>query len=345
MKIALIEPSNLSHRVRGTGFYLENLLRSFKKYFPNDEITLSAKTTRNADIIHYPFFEPFFLSLPLLKNKKTVVTVHDLTPIKFSKYFPVGFRGSLKWQIQKLSLKNADAVITDSKNSKTDILKFAGVAEDKVHVVYLAASEEFDNPMSENKLQETTEKYNLPEEFLLYVGDVTWNKNLPSLIKAVSKTDYKLVIAGKAFVQKDFDKSNLWNQGLLEAQKLADSNKKILSIGFVEKDDLKAIYRLAKVFIMPSIYEGFGLPVLEAMASGCPVVTTQEGSLKEVAGDSALFVNPYNIDSIAEGVKEIMSNETLRKNLSEKGKKQALKFSWRKTAEETLKVYRKVLNE
>jgi glycosyltransferase involved in cell wall biosynthesis len=337
----------LQHRVRGTGFYLANLKESLEKNFPENEYTFfkrGKKLPNDIELIHYPYFEPFFLTLPFKNKVKTVVTVHDLTPLVFKEYFPPGRKGQLKWQIQKRALKNADMIITDSNSSKNDIHKYTGIPVSKIEVVYLASSPHF-KKSSKNKEQRTkiSKKYQLPDNFLLYVGDATWNKNLSNLIKAVNMTNYSLVIAGSAFKNKDFDRSNPWNKDLHEARVLAEANDKIKVLGFVPDEDLVALYNLATAFIMPSYYEGFGLPVLEAMSSGCPVITTKKGSIPEVADSAAYFVEPDSVESIKEGIDEVMENEDLRKALSEKGLTQARRFDWKKTAFNTLKVYEKVL--
>lgn len=349
MKIAIdVSPLEsehyLQHRVRGTGFYLTNLKESLIKNFPENEYIFFKRGDNlpaDVDIVHYPYFEPFFLTLPFKKTYKTVVTVHDLTPLVFKDKFPAGIKGNLKWEAQKRILKKADFIITDSHSSKNDIHKFTGINTDKIQVVYLSAAQHFKKIKSPNK--KILKKYNLPEEFILYVGDVTWNKNLPNLIKAINKTDFSLVIAGSAFANKDYDKSNPWNKDLYEAQTLASSNKNIYPLGFVPDNDLVDLYNLATIFIMPSFYEGFGLPVLEAMQSGCPVITTKEGSISEVADSAAYFVDPYDADSIVKGINEVISDQNLRAALSKKGLEHAKKFTWKKTAEETNKVYERVI--
>src|ERR1035437_9648563 len=151
MKIAIdmspLKTGNfLQHRVRGTGFYLENLKRSLLKYYPKNEyifFTRGEKLPKDVEVVHYPYFEPFFLTLPVFSKNKKIVTVHDLTPLVFPDHFKSGLKGNLKWQIQKLALKNADAIITDSESSKKDIVKFAGINSEKIKVVYLAAGPEF----------------------------------------------------------------------------------------------------------------------------------------------------------------------------------------------------------
>jgi len=333
----------LQHRVRGTGFYIENLKRSLQQYYPNNQYTFfvrGEKLPKNIDLVNYPYFEPFFLTLPVFNKYKTVVTVHDLTPLAFPKEFPQGLKGMIKWQIQKFVLKKADGIITDSISSKNDIVKYTNISPSKIHVVYLAASDVFRKVKKTLILESIKEKYNLPEKFALYVGDVTWNKNLPRLIEAIKKINVTLVMAGSALVQNDFDRSNPWNQDLLKVQKMVENDKRIIRLGFVPTEDLVYIYNLATVFSMPSLYEGFGLPVLEAMSCGCPAITTKEGSLKEIAGDAVYFVDAYSIDSIANGIGEVFFNSKVQDDLSKRGLCQAKKFTWRKTAEETMRIYR-----
>lgn len=348
MKIAIdVSPLKnskfLQHRVRGTGFYIENLKISLLKYFPENKYTFFTrreKLSKNIDLVHYPYFEPFFLTLPFFNKHKTIVTVHDLTPFVFRKEFPTGIRGGIKWQIQKLRLKRANAIITDSISSKNDIVKYANISPSKVHVVYLAPSEEFKKMENTLILESIEEKYQLPEKFVLYVGDVTWNKNLPSLIKAIQKINTPLVMVGKALTEKNFDKSNPWNQDWLEAQRLIENSKKIICLGFVSQEELVLLYNTATVFVMPSLYEGFGLPILEAMSCGCPVVTSKEGSIPEIAGNAVVNVDAYEIDSISQGISEVFNSDNLRQELSKKGLAQSKKFTWQKTVEETMNVYR-----
>lgn len=347
MKIAIdISPLQTGHKVRGVGFYLENLKKSLLQNFPEyDYIFFSrgANLDKTIDVVHYPYFDPFFLTLPFFKHHKIVVTVHDLTPLVFPKHFPAGVKGKFKWELQKFNLQRADAIITDSIASKKDIIKIAGISEEKISVAYLAAGEDFKKVEHRSlKIDGIRKKYNLPDKFALYVGDVTWNKNLPRLLKAIKKSNIPLVMVGKALVEKKFDKENVWNKNLKEVQELVDNT--ILRLGFVPTEDLVILYNAATVFVMPSIYEGFGLPVLEAMQSGCPVITTHGGSLKEVAKDAAYVVDEYDIDSIANGITQVFQSSSLQKELSIKGLHQAKKFNWKKTAEETVSVYKKVLN-
>ena len=335
----------LQHRIRGTGFYLQNLKTSLEKYYPENKYIYFNRGDsfgESVDIVHYPYFEPFFLTLPIFSKNKKIVTVHDLTPLVFSSHFKSGLKGALKWQIQKLALKNAAAIITDSESSKKDIVKYVGIIPTKIKVVYLAAGEEFRKMENEKLKMEILRKYNLPEKFILYVGDATWNKNLPRLIEAVSKTNTPLVMVGKALIDKDIDTKNPWNKDLVKVQGMAEKNKNIFRLGFVSSEDLSVLYNTATLFIMPSVYEGFGLPVLEAMSCGCPVVTSNKGSLMEVAEDAVRYIDPYNVGSIAKGISEVFNSSSLQKELSRKGIIQSRKFTWSQTADETMNVYRSV---
>ena len=349
MKIAIdVSPLSrgnfLAHRVRGTGSYVTNLLKSLRIYCPDNEyIEFSGEEElpKDADVVHYPYFEPFFFTLPSRIGKNSLVTVHDLTPLVFPDKFPAGLKGNFRWRIQKRRLRNAGAVITDSQCSKNDIAKFTKIDPSKIYSIYLAAPDNF-KPQTEAKKKAVTQKYNLPDKFALYVGDATWNKNLPLLVASFSELGIPLAIAGKAFSNYDYDKSNPWNRDLEKAQNLAQSNKNIYALGFVPDDDLAPLYGAATIFAMPSLYEGFGLPLLEAMQSGCPVVTSERGSLKEVGGESVYYVDPESLDSMKDGITKLWKDEKLRQELSGKGVKRAKDFSWKKTAEQTVKVYEKI---
>lgn len=352
MKIAMdvspLETGNfLQHRVRGTGTYIRSLKQSLLEFFPENSYTFFSNRkniSKDCDIVHIPYFEPFFLTLPLFNKYTTVVTVHDLTPLVFPKYFPSGIKGKVKWMIQKSRLQRVGTIITDSFASKHDIIKFVGVPPENVHVVYLAAGESF-RQVEEKKQHAVRKKYTLPEKFVLYVGDVTWNKNLPRLLDAVSMLGVHLVMVGGALTEHMSDLDNPWNSDLRVVREKIANNPRIIPLGFVSDEDLVSIYNTAAVFAMPSLYEGFGLPILEAMSTGCPVVTTKQGSIEEVAGDAAIYVDAYIIDSIAEGIKKVFSNKKMRSELVDKGLQQTKKFTWEKTAKETLQVYKNTIEK
>ena len=346
MKVAIdVSPLSSGHKVRGVGFYLQNLKEALLKYHSQHSYVFFddfKDIPPDVDLVHFPYFEPFKLSLPLKNKYKTVVTVHDLIPIVFKKHFPSGVKGSLRWQIQKRSLSSVDAIITDSNSSKSDIRKTLEIDPNKIFVTYLAASSDFYRLSDPRKAEAIFEKYAVPKKFILYVGDVTWNKNLVRIVEAVKKTKFNLVLVGKAVANKDYDRKNPWNKDLVGVSELIEGDERFFAVGFVSNEDLNFLYNKASFLLIPSIYEGFGLPVLEAMQSGCPVVTSQEGSLKEVAGDAAFFVDPFSVDSISRAVSKLMEDMKLKEELVKKGLKRAKEFSWEKTAGETIRIYERV---
>lgn len=343
MNVAIdTSPLTSGHKVRGVGSYVKHLKAALDVYKGDISFTYfsSLSEIKDADAIHFPYFDPFSKAVPFNLSVPTISTIHDLTPIKFAKHFPSGIKGTVNWRLNKYQVKKLSAVITDSQSSKRDIIKYLSYPEEKIHVVYLAAGEEFSpEKLSEKRVKELTEKYHLPEKFVLYVGDVTWNKNIPRLIKACMSKDIPLVMVGKALSSKDYDKSHPWNKDLVISQDLIQKANNVTALGFVEEGDLVDLYRRASVFVMPSLYEGFGLPVIEAMQSGTPVVTSREGSLTEVGGEAVSFVDAYSMESIGDGIAKVFNSEKLQKELSQKGIVQARKFSWQKTAEQTISVY------
>lgn len=347
MKIAIdispLQKENLhKHNVRGIGYYIDHLTSSLKKYFPENSYDLITEKSdmQKYDTIHYPYFEPFFLTLPIPKDIKKIVTVHDVIPLVFPEHFPKGIKGTVKWWLQRRNLSHMDAILTDSYASKKDIVQYAGVREEKIHVVYLAASEEFKKiTIDEKEKKELINKYALPKEFLLYVGDVTWNKNLPRIIDAAITADLPLLMVGKA-LQEEKIIDNPWTEDLRLVREKSKITSTLYTLGFVPTKDLVMLYNMASAFVMPSLYEGFGLPILEAMSCGCPVITSQSGSIPEIAENAAYYVNAYDSKSIAAGIKDVMYNKKLKDTLSKNGLTQSKKFSWEKTAEQTLRIYK-----
>ncbi|HSX09857.1 MAG TPA: glycosyltransferase family 1 protein [Candidatus Saccharimonadales bacterium] len=349
MKIAIdVSPLESGHKVRGVGFYLSYLKKALVSYFPEHEyifFTNAHEIDKSVDVVHYPYFDPFFLTVPFIKKHKTVVTVHDLTPLVFPSHFPAGVKGNFKWQIQRFNLHNVDRIIADSIASQNDITKIVGITKEKVDVAYLAADEEF-KPLKnqDQRLKSVQKKYNLPKEFILYVGDVTWNKNVPLLVKAMRDIDMPLIMVGKSLVSTDFDRKNVWNNDLVEVQKIASQNNHIHMLGFVPTEDLVVLYNLATLFVFPSVYEGFGLPIVEAMQSGCPTIISKEGCMPEVGGEAVQYFHGYDLGSLKAAITNVLNSKSLQKELSEKGIAQAKKFNWKKTAEQTLTAYKKAIN-
>lgn len=342
MKIALdVSPLSSMSKVRGVGFYLKNLLNALKKYHPEHEYIefTGSRIPKNADIVHYPYFDPFFLTLPHFSSKKVVVTVHDLTPLVLHELFPVGLKGMLAWRLQRLALLRVSRIITDSVSSKNDIVRLAGVKASRVDSVYLAAGEHFEKkPKAVSDA--IKKKYRLPEKFAFYVGDVTPNKNILRLVQACMQTQTPLVIAGKVFTDTSVDMTHPWTKELEDVREIAEKHTEIIYLlGFVSDEDLIALYNAASVFVMPSLYEGFGLPVVEAFSCGTPVVCSDNGSLKEVAGDAAYTINPLDVSDIASAIQKVLLDTTFAEKLSKKGLERAKNFSWKNTADETISSY------
>lgn len=331
MKIAL-ETSCLSSdsRHRGIGFYLTGLMGELSKISSLQLIKFEHKLNQSADLIHYPAFNPFLFSLPLTNPIPFIVTIHDLISLKFPGNYPPGIKGNLTWLIQKNLLRQAKAIITDSYASKKDILAFTCVPADKIHVIYLAPDPIF-------KPTKIIADLCLPKKFILYVGDVNYNKNLPLLSKTCLELNYPLVVVGKQAVNEQYDHQHPENKSLVEFQRLVKLNpSKIIPLGFVTPEKLVQIYNSATMYVQPSLAEGFGLPVLEAMACGCPVLSSRQGSLAEISGEADLTFNSKNLA-------RCWQSPTLRLKLSRLGLIQAAKFSWIKTARETIKIYEQAI--
>lgn len=345
MKIGIIKPFLRGHETRGTGVYTDNLINSFKSY-PGIELKTGnyKHLPEDTDLFHFTYFDPFFLTMPWFKNKPTVITVHDMIPLRFPRYFPAGIKGKIKLSIQKFLVQRANAIITDSYASKSDIIKFLNIQETKIYPVYLAPADDYFNKISHQNKEKIRNKYHLPELFLLFVGDANWNKNLPKVITASKELKLPLVIVSKSLKEFNQKTHNIWTEFLSVSKKMIEDNNLVTVLGDVELTDLVGIYQMARVLIYPSFYEGFGLPVVEAFASQCPVITTDRGSLQEITGDAALIVNPDNQQEINAAVLKILKDKSFRDKLVTSSFQTVRKYSWHKTASQTIKVYQLVLN-
>jgi glycosyltransferase involved in cell wall biosynthesis len=330
---------------RGVGFYTFNLFKALNNLKDGHQYLLEKKRKREvqADLIHYPYFDPFFLTLPRQRSKPTIVTIHDLIPLKFPRHYPSGIKGKIKWQIQRGLVKKVSAIITDSQNSKKDIIDIISFPPEKIFPIYLAAGKEFRKLEIGNWKLEIKEKYHLPENFLLYVGDLNWNKNLKAMMIAFKKLkikNLKMVFIGRAFKDEKLDELEEL-KGLMRELKLEND---VRFLGFIPTRDLVAIYNLATLHVQPSFSEGFGLPVLEAMSCGCPVLCSNQASLPEVGGPGVEYFNPYKKGDLVKKLNLLLANKDKLKEFRLKGLKQAKDFSWKKTALATRKVYEKVLS-
>lgn len=331
------------HKLRGIGYYAAHLVEELRK-LPDVEVVefgLGEKIPEVA-LVHYPFFDLFQKTLPLSKIHPTVVTIHDVTPLAFPEHYPPGLRGVIKNKIQRHSLRNVSAVITDSEYSKKDISKYLNIDTKKIFPIYLAPADHFKVISDKTKLEKVKEKYNLVDNFVVYVGSVNWNKNLLNLTRACIDAGIDLFLIGKDFEKK----KDLNHPELKSFKRFLDEyskNRLIHILGYVEDEDLVGVLNLAMVLLLPSYYEGFGLPILEAQACGLPVITSQTSSMPEIAGEGALLVDPENSDEITTYIQKILRDKDLREKLVKKGFENVKKFSWEKTAKETLDIYEQIL--
>lgn len=349
MEIAIdITPLESGHSGRGIGVYTQLLIESLQKYENQHTyhlFTRGQKLPNSTDLVHYPYFDPFFLTLPLVKVKPTVVTVHDLIPLVFPDKFPAGLRGNIRWQIQRLSLTGTKRIITDSKCSQGDVSRITGIDKNRIDVVYLAPDPSF-QPADSHHIESTRKKYFLTKPYFLYVGDVNWNKNVPGLVRAFASvqskakiSDYMLVLVGDAFTRETLAETKEIRR-LLSALGI---ERLIKRVGRISNEDVIGLYSGAVALIQPSFYEGFGLPVLEAMGCGCPVVSSDVSSLREILGPS-IQILPDNISSIAEGMMKVVRMTAIeRSNLILKEKEWVHTFTWQKVARETVEAYKSAL--
>lgn len=344
----LIDTSPLgnAHAHRGIGMYTRLLTEHLEKEEGIAVLKPSeVSKTNRPDIVHYPYFDLFFSTLPFFHPAKAVVTIHDVIPLKFKQYYKPGIKGSLRYRKQRFALRKVAAIITDSEASKQDIINELGVSEQKVRVVYLAANPEL-QVVEEAVVKKVRTAHKLPKNYILYVGDINYNKNIPQLIKALKflPDDLHLVLAGKHFKPQDIPE---W-QWIETQMALSDVTERVHFVHEFEGDanqELSALYSGATLYVQPSLAEGFGLPVLEAMQCRTPVVCSYNSSLIEVGGEHALFAEPQ-AEALAEKIKEVLDwSKTKREQWVREAFKWSQQFSWTRVAQETVNVYRHVLGQ
>lgn len=341
------EPLKGGDTFRGIGFHTRHLIEEFKSIKELDYELVDAKNANLSgyDLVHYQKFNPYFLSLPLNKEIKSVITIHDLIPLIYPKQYPGGIRGKIIFQVQKMLVRQMDAIITISETSKKDICRFLGISPEKVKVIYLAADKNFKKLEKGKWESQIRKKYSLPDKFVLYVGDVNYNKNISTLAEAAKMAKIPLVIIGKQATDVNFDRKHVENRPFARFLEKYGKDKDIKRLGFVGDEDLIKIYNLATIYCQPSFYEGFGLPLLEAMACGTPVIAAKNNCHVEIGGEAILLVDPKSSQDIAEKIIKILGDEKIRENLIKKGFARVKEFDWGKTAKETMEVYKKILDE
>jgi len=286
-----------------------------------------------ADVILFPNF----IAWASLLGKKRISVVHDLAFVHYPEYIQKKNLIYLQRQLPK-SLRRSAKVIAVSEATKADLVEHYAVSPEKIAVIYNAVDHQQFNLQAKKNTPAVLRKYKLPKEYLLFVGTIEPRKNIIGLLNAYAAgyVEHKLplvIVGGEG-----------WNDTAIEDKFRLLSNLPVYRIGFVADDELPALYAGAVAFVYPSFYEGFGIPVLEAMACGCPVVCSDVSSLPEVTGEAAMMVDPNNEAELASAISEIAANPGLRKQLTEAGIKQARKFSWEKSAKLLSEVIDEVAN-
>lgn len=298
---------------------------------------------------HFPrpdvFFTPSHYA-PRFSPVPTVVSVMDLSYLHFPELFAKKDLVQLK-QWTAYSVRNAKKILTISASSKNDIIKAYGVSEDRVIVTYPGIKESITLTPHVYSMNELQAKYGISKHFILFVGTLQPRKNIGRLIEAFNKViksksenphmkDLQLVIVGK--------RGWLYEEILAKPKEL-EIGDRVTFLENINDEELALFYKNALCYVLPSLYEGFGLPVLEAMQRGCPVIISNISSLPEAGGEAALYVDPKNVSDIAQKIEQLVTDEKLRKQLKEKGFEQVKKFSWEKTAKETVAVLEEVVQQ
>jgi len=305
-------------------------------YSMREQLSIPLSVRRqHVDLFHAPHYV-----LPALTPARTVVTIHDCIHLMFPQYL----QNRLAYAYARASLWTAahksDKILTVSETSKRDILRFFKVPPEKIVVIPNAIDERFWIEPDEDQVVRTRERYQLGDPFLLYVGNIRPHKNLERLIEAFCQVRARSGIEELRLLIIGDEISKL--QALRRAVHRHKVHRYVRFLGFVPDETLAVLYRLAAVFVFPSLYEGFGLPPLEAMASGTPVVTSSVSSLPEVVGDAAVLVDPYNTNAIAYGILQALMDDELRADLHRKGLARVQHYSWERSVRRVREIYDEV---
>lgn len=372
MKIAIDSRSITMHAGSGIGTYTKNLVSNLIHNNESDEFNLiwtgnmqDDYLSDNTNIyITSPKFSGFFenLFIPSLIEKKnldlfhipqngigfpfdcevkTVVTIHDLIPYTMPETVGKGYLTKFLNDMPKI-ISNSIGILTVSEHSKKDIIKFfPQFPKDKIYVTPLAANESF-KPLNKNKCKEYIQKrYNFNDNFIFYVGGFSSRKNVEGLIQSFGniKNDLSkkhLLLLGGVIHDEGLNLKNIVSSLGLESS--------VLFLDFVPDNILPILYNGCECFVYPSLYEGFGLPPLEAMSCKTPVITSNLTSIPEVCSDSAILINPFDLEELSYSLRKLLNNNDLKEELIEKGYKKSLQFSWRQTAKNTYDTYNHIIS-
>lgn len=357
MKIGIDTQTTLGQKT-GFGFYVENLVKELKKIdkknqyfyfhpkkqedlsslerFKWDQFELVKKANNaNVDILHQPCF-----SAPIFFSGVKIVTIHDLITLNIPQKIPFFSRQFFgKWM--PYSYKFADRIIAISEHTKKDIIKFLNIAENKISVIPQAASKEFNTNIKNEAVEKVRKKYKIGKKYFLHTGTLNPRKNLEFLVGVFSEVskkfpDYQLVIVGK---------KGWYYEGLFDLVRQLKIQEKVIFTGYIDDCDAPPLYKGAKAFLFPSIYEGFGLPPLEAMNCGIPVVSSNASSLPEVIGPQGILLDPNDKKVWVANILKLISDQSYYQKMSDYYLRQAKNFSWEKCAQKTIEVYSKAYKE
>jgi glycosyltransferase involved in cell wall biosynthesis len=316
---------------------------SSRIYTLSEQFELARNVPGKCDL----FWSPHY-NVPLLptRAKKRLVTIHDVFHLAF--FHTLSLKQKVYARLMfDASVRLSNKIITDSQFSKSEIVRYTGADASRIRVVLCGIDKKtFKVIETMDKLKHLKSCYNLPDRFILFVGNLKPHKNLANLLKAFDilvrqkAVDCGLVIAGKkeGFISEDNELRTILENN-------ADLRKRVVLTGYIEDRDVPLIYNLASVSVLPSLYEGFGLPPLESMACGCPAVVSDIPSIREVCGDAAYYVDPYDVENIADGLCRTLNDENLRTDLLSKGAERIKLFSWESSAAELIRIFTEVMDE
>ncbi|PIU78668.1 MAG: hypothetical protein COS72_01960 [Candidatus Moranbacteria bacterium CG06_land_8_20_14_3_00_43_56] len=311
----------------------------YKKYMPgaySEILGLATYAREKLDVLHIT--SPLY-RVPAAYRRKVVTTFYDFAPYRVPDLFPRLSNAKIK-ALYKFAAKKSDQIIAVSHSTKKDAREFLGFAEDKIDVVWNGLDKRFLEECEYSK-EDLKKLYNISDKYALFLGTLEPRKNLARILEGFArfkksfqgKFDYQLVIAGK--------RGWLFREYFQMAEDLGIKDDVIFT-GYVGGDELKPLYTYCEFFVMPSLYEGFGQTIVEAMACGAPCLVSKVSSIPEIAGDAVCYVNPHDTEGIGKAMAELARDKKLREKLSNAGREQARKFSWEKCARETLEVYKSV---
>jgi glycosyltransferase involved in cell wall biosynthesis len=312
---------------------LKGIMSGISPGRPLQQLTIPWSVYKSGcELYHYPSFDP-----PFIFKGPIIATCHDIEPLRC----PELFSTRIYWYYRMFTkgLRRAKRIITVSENTRKDLVDLLGIAPERITVIYHGVSPSFKRIEDPRGLNALRNKYQLPERYILYIGNTMPHKNLPRLISAMcyvheQEPDVELVLGGRR------DKHRPSLEHMIKMTGLENYAR---FLGIISDDDLPTLLSGARAFVYPSLYEGFGLPVLEAMACGVPVVTSNRASLPEVVGDSALVVDPKDSREIARAILRLLRNPIEAKHFINASLNRVKQFTWRRCAEQHISVYREVL--